>query len=94
MNRNTSEVERRLADTLTELITQKPYAEITIKELVLTAQVSRSSFYRHYTCIDDLLLACMSRELKGLAEELAKTGTATNYDVAVSSASGRKSRAS
>ena len=84
MNRNTSEVERRLADTLTELITQKPYAEITIKELVLTAQVSRSSFYRHYTCIDDLLLACMSRELKGLAEELAKTGTATNYDVAVS----------
>ncbi|MBQ2438255.1 MAG: hypothetical protein II265_09220, partial [Clostridia bacterium] len=49
MNRNTSDVERRLADTLTELITQKPFAEITIKELVLTAQVGADPSVIPYT---------------------------------------------
>ena len=73
-----------LITTLLELLEQKPYADITIKELVLTAQVARSTFYRHYQTMDELLLQCMEYELQGFAAELAKTGTDTNYDVAVS----------
>lgn len=84
MNRKVSDVEQRLAAMLLELLEQKSYRDITIKELVLTAQVSRSSFYRHYASIDELLLTCMQLQLQDLAAELANTGTATNYDVAVS----------
>lgn len=83
MSRKVTEVEERLTATLIDLIEKKPYRDISIKELVLTAQVSRSSFYRHYVNIDELLLSCMQIQLQGLAAELAKTGTSTNYDVAV-----------
>ncbi len=83
MTRKLTQADELLIRTLLDLLETKSYADITIKELVLTAQVARSTFYRHYQTMDDLLLLCVEHELQGLAAELGRTGTDTNYDVAL-----------
>ena len=83
MQRKVSDVEERLARALLQLLQEKPFADITIKELVLTAQVSRSSFYRHYSGLLDVLDLCGAYVMEEFGRELTRTSGFTNYDVAV-----------
>ena len=48
---------RWLQDALIELMKEKPFQDIQIKELTARAQVSRPAFYLHYISKEDLLLS-------------------------------------
>lgn len=48
-----------LLDALLELMKEKEYKDITIKELTDEASVARQTFYRNFKGKDDILLQCM-----------------------------------
>ena len=48
-------VKRSLSEALLALIEEKGLASIGVSELVIRAGVSRSSFYRNFDSIDDVL---------------------------------------
>lgn len=53
-NRSVRLTRKRLSDALITLLMQKPVREITVRELTELANVSRGTFYFHYTDIYDL----------------------------------------
>ena len=44
-----------IAEVLLRLMTQYPYAEITVKHILLEAGISRKTFYRNFSSKDDVL---------------------------------------
>lgn len=56
INRNEAELDRRLFDALYELMQSRTIEELTVGDILKTAQVSRSSFYRKYLDKYDLLI--------------------------------------
>ena len=54
-NRSVRLTRKRLSDALITLLMQKPVREITVRELTELANVSRGTFYFHYTDIYDLM---------------------------------------
>ena len=49
----------RMDKAFLELLEQKDFAFITVKEICKKAEVNRSTFYLHYETIDDLLSESM-----------------------------------
>jgi AcrR family transcriptional regulator len=47
----------QLGDALIELLLAKPFDDITVQEVLDQAQVSRSTFYEHYSSKNDLFLS-------------------------------------
>jgi AcrR family transcriptional regulator len=56
-DRRTQKTEALLREALAELIHEKPYDDIVIKEIVDRANVGRSTFYTHFRDKDELLLS-------------------------------------
>ena len=54
-NRSVQQTKRRLHAALVALLEQKPLREITVRELVDRAGISRGSFYFHYRDLDALM---------------------------------------
>ena len=52
-----NKIKKALITAVSVLLEQKPYEKITVKDLVLEADVARSSFYAHYRDKDDLVLS-------------------------------------
>lgn len=50
-----------LLEALLELMQEKPYHQITIKDLTLRAQVDRSTFYRNFDTKEDILNQSIER---------------------------------
>ncbi len=46
---------KRMDDALVELLNEKPFEYITVKEICAKAGVNRSTFYLHYETVGDLL---------------------------------------
>jgi AcrR family transcriptional regulator len=62
---------RLLRQALLELIAEKPYKEITIRELTDRADIGYATFFRHYDGVDQVMLEILSsiiEELESLAE--------------------------
>lgn len=55
-DRRSSKTQRALFSAMSTLVEKKPYAEVTVKDLIEEADVARSSFYAHFRDKDDLLL--------------------------------------
>ena len=53
--REKSSVKKRMADAFVDLLSQKSYADITVTDIVNTAQVARVSFYRNFNSISDVV---------------------------------------
>ena len=51
----------RLLDALTQVLSEKPYAEVTIADIVSQAHVSRRTFYQRFEHKDACLLALCER---------------------------------
>jgi AcrR family transcriptional regulator len=51
-----------------ELIGSRQYDEITVREIIARAAVSRSTFYEHYRCKPDLLTRSIAGPFKILAD--------------------------
>jgi AcrR family transcriptional regulator len=63
---------RAALDTaLLQLIAERPYAEVTVEDIVNTADVARATFYAHYRDKDDLLAAANQRLIDGLMATVA-----------------------
>ena len=72
----------RMDEALVELLNQKPFEFITVKEICAQAGVNRSTFYLHYETIGDLLaetvdtanrdfLAYFAQSSEGFVEKIA-----------------------
>ena len=53
--REKSSVKKRMADVFVDMLSQKSYADITVTDIVNTAQVARVSFYRNFNSISDVV---------------------------------------
>lgn len=53
--RKKSSVKKRMADAFVDMLSQKSYADITVTDIVNTAQVARVSFYRNFNSISDVV---------------------------------------
>ncbi len=68
VDRRILRTERLLMDALVALALEKSYDAITVRDITERADVSYSTFFRHYTEIDDLL----SEVLKTVVDDLTR----------------------
>lgn len=54
-----------------ELVTSKPYDEITLNEIISKANVGRSTFYQHYKNKDDILAKRLSWPMSVIASAVS-----------------------
>ena len=59
---------QRMYSALEELMGEKPYTDITVTDIVDRAQLGRTTFYRHFDTIDDVLRMKCDEKYDGLAE--------------------------
>ena len=59
---------RAILAAMVELIGEKPWVEITVSDIVDRADVARSTFYKHFSSKEDVLLASMQPMLCILAQ--------------------------
>lgn len=48
-------VRREIINAVMELLEKKPYMDITVTDIINTAQVARASFYRNFNSINDVI---------------------------------------
>lgn len=65
---------------LIELLEKKDFEYITIREICITANVNRSTFYLHYENTVDLLEECFENAISKLYKCYEKINTVENYD--------------
>jgi AcrR family transcriptional regulator len=65
-----------LGSALVDLMHQKPFAEITVQEVLARARVGRSTFYTHYRDIKDLFLSDADEFFEAMAALLSRRGEA------------------
>jgi AcrR family transcriptional regulator len=58
-DRRAARTEALLHEALTDLVHEKPYNEIAVKEILDRANIGRSTFYTHFRGKDELLLSGM-----------------------------------
>jgi len=63
---------RLLGDALVALILEKPYEQITIKEITERAEVAYITFFRHYDSIDELLMQVLGKGMAALRTEIER----------------------
>jgi AcrR family transcriptional regulator len=67
-----------LGDALIGLMHERPFATITVQQVVDRADVGRSTFYTHYRDKDDLFLSDVEDFLEGMATLLSRRIEASN----------------
>lgn len=77
--KNSNRIDRRtiytvnvIKDSFLELIQDKPYSKISIKELCKVADISRSTFYLHFKSINDVLNAILDYVIKMTSPDYLK----------------------
>ena len=54
-NKETYSVRREIINAVMELMAEKSYMDITVTNIINTAQVARASFYRNFNSINDVI---------------------------------------
>lgn len=77
--KNSNRIDRRtiytvnvIKDSFLELIQDKPYSKISIKEICKVADISRSTFYLHFKSINDVLNAILDNAIKMTSPDYLK----------------------
>ncbi len=65
-NRSVQQTKRRLLAALVALLDEKPLRDITVRELVARAGISRGAFYFHYKTLDELMAELEGAHLRRL----------------------------
>lgn len=63
-------VKREMMDAFMELMAEKSYMDITVTDIVNTAQVARASFYRNFNSISDVIDAIMEELANEFEEDI------------------------
>src|SRR5512133_339484 len=69
-DRRTQRTQQALMDALLDLLKAKHYDAISVKDIIESANVGRSTFYAHYQTKDDLLRGAFERVLDMLLDQL------------------------
>ncbi len=72
LDRRTRRTRQTLYSGLIRLLEQKPVADISVKELCQLCDLNRSTFYLHYSSVQELLTDMEQEILQGLNEVLDK----------------------
>ncbi|MFI3171361.1 MAG: TetR family transcriptional regulator [Eubacteriales bacterium] len=59
-----------IKDALLKLMTEKPYAEISVTDIINKAGVARVSYYRNYKSIDEILDSIVDDKVEKLKSEI------------------------
>ncbi|MCM8610365.1 MULTISPECIES: TetR/AcrR family transcriptional regulator [Lactiplantibacillus] len=77
--KNSNRIDRRtiytvnvIKDSFLELIQDKPYSKISIKEICKVADISRSTFYLHFKSINDVLNTILDDAIKMTSPDYLK----------------------
>ncbi len=77
------ETSRAIRDAFVRLLDEKPFSEVTIREIVLVAGVGLGTFYEYFSSKDELARACVHLRTKDLLLALRRRRTALgSYDFA------------
>lgn len=63
-----SSVKRAICDAVVCLLARKPYTDITVTDVVTTAQVARASFYRSFGSVRDVIELLLDKSFEEMAE--------------------------
>src|SRR5947209_15819505 len=63
-----------LAGALMKLMRQKPFAEITVQNVLDEAGIGRSTFYEHYRGKEDLFLSDIDEFFERVASRFSRSG--------------------
>ena len=72
-DRRSKRTQRLLGAALITLMQTRPYAELTVEEILRQADVGRSTFYAQYFDKDDLLASEIERMLAALVQDIEQT---------------------
>ena len=78
MDRRVRRTRNALGDALVALMHEKPFAAIRIQDVLDRAQISRSTFYTHYSDKDDLFLSDAEDFFEIMAFRLSRDGERSN----------------
>jgi AcrR family transcriptional regulator len=67
LDRRAARTRQACLDAFVELLLTEGYETISVSDVILRADVGRSTFYDHYTGKEDLLRACLSGPFSALA---------------------------
>lgn len=63
-------VKTEIENALVELLSEKPYIDITVTDLVKKANVSRTSFYRNYKSIENVVNSIVEERMQFFEQEI------------------------
>jgi len=69
-DRRSERTRRLLGEALTALMLERPYAHLTVQDILDRADIGRSTFYAHYWDKDDLLTGEVELMLEALMREM------------------------
>ncbi len=72
MSDNTSETKIMMAEALKRLIKDRPFAKITVQDIVNECNINRNTFYYHFESNVDLLYFAYAQEVKKVADSFHK----------------------
>lgn len=76
LDRRSAKTRQACLDAFLELLLAEGYEAISVSDVILRADIGRSTFYDHYTGKEDLLRACLSVPFSALADCLLPGATA------------------
>lgn len=68
--KNRFSVKRAIKDALMELLSEKPYMDITVTDIVKKANVARTSFYRNYKSIENVVNSIVEERMQFFEQEI------------------------
>jgi len=77
-DRRSQRTRQALGDALVELMTEKGYDAISIKDIIERANVGRSTFYSHYADKDELFVRQMDRVIDLMIQQTPSDARAGN----------------
>lgn len=80
-NSLSSQTERTIRDTFLQLLEQKPPEKISVSDLCAGAGINRSTFYRHYLDIYDLMEHVEAAIWRDFAGSFASAGCAERFSI-------------
>ena len=78
MDRRVLRTRDTLGDALMALMHEKPFAEISVQDVLDRGQISRSTFYTHYSDKNDLFLSDAEDFFEMMASHISRRGERSN----------------
>lgn len=72
-------VRKNAEEALFSLLQTKPFSEITATDIIRTAGIARSSYYRNFDSKEDIIASYMERQRLEVANEISFCGSADDF---------------